>query len=118
MGIRPLGCPFFPPEGSSQEDSSQPSVVFSGFPSITKFGGRERKLMSLEETLNDTPTTSTDNPGVAEQHPTGHNPEDSTPTVHAEAASAATPAEKEPSMDDFAAALDQYEQEQAQTEAA
>jgi small subunit ribosomal protein S1 len=74
--------------------------------------------MSLEETLNDTPTTPTDNPGEAEQHPTGQNPETSTHTASAETAAAATPAEKEPSMEDFAAALDQYEQEQAQTEAA
>jgi small subunit ribosomal protein S1 len=76
--------------------------------------------MSLEETLNDTPTspTSTENEGVAEQHPTGHTSEDSTHTTSAEPAAAATPAEKEPSMEDFATALENYEQEQAQTEAA
>src|SRR5271165_6643383 len=77
--------------------------------------------MSLEETLNDTPTSSTDsteNAGVAEQHPTGHNPETSTHTPSAEPAAAATPHEKEPSMEDFATALENYEQEQAQTEAA
>jgi len=76
--------------------------------------------MSLEETLNDTPTstTSTETEGVAEQHPTGHTSDTSTHTVSAEPAAAATPAEKEPSMEDFATALENYEQEQAQTEAA
>ena len=76
--------------------------------------------MSLEETLNDTPTSSTENSGVAEQHPTGPTNETSThtPTPSAEPAAATVRTEKEPSMEDFAAALDQYEQEQAQTEAA
>ena len=76
--------------------------------------------MSLEETLNDTPTSSSENSGVAEQHPTGPNNETSThtPTPSGEAAAATVRTDKEPSMEDFAAALDQYEQEQAQTEAA
>ena len=78
--------------------------------------------MSLEETLNDTPTASstTENSGPAEQHPTGtdHEAGTPTPTPTAEPVAAPPRAEKEPSMDDFAAALDQYEQEQAQTEAA
>jgi small subunit ribosomal protein S1 len=76
--------------------------------------------MSLEETLNDTPTspTSTENEGVAEQHSSGHTSDTSTPSVTAEPVAAATPAEKEPSMEDFATALENYEQEQAQTEAA
>jgi small subunit ribosomal protein S1 len=76
--------------------------------------------MSLEETLNDTPTepTSTEPAGVAEQHPTGHTSEASTHTVSAKPEAAATHAEKEPSMEDFATALENYEQEQAQTEAA
>jgi small subunit ribosomal protein S1 len=83
--------------------------------------------MSLEETLNDTPTSSTENSGIAEQQPTGSNAEqqatgtdtdNSTPTPSAEPVAAAPRAEKEPSMDDFAAALESFEQEQAQTEAA
>jgi len=74
--------------------------------------------MSLEETLNDTPTSSTENAGVAEQQPTGPNPETSTHIQSAEPAAVATPPEKEPSMEDFATALENYEQEQAQTEAA
>jgi small subunit ribosomal protein S1 len=78
--------------------------------------------MSLEETLNDTPTASstTENTGAAEQHSTGTDNEAGThtPTPTAEPVVATPRAEKEPSMDDFAAALDQYEQEQAQTEAA
>jgi small subunit ribosomal protein S1 len=76
--------------------------------------------MSLEETLNDTPTsiTPTAPEGVAELPPTGHTSDTSTHTVSAEPAAAATPTEKEPSMEDFATALENYEQEQAQTEAA
>ena len=76
--------------------------------------------MSLEETLNDSPTsiTPTVPEGVAELHPTGHTSDTSTHTVSAEPAAAATPTEKEPSMEDFATALENYEQEQAQTEAA
>ena len=84
--------------------------------------------MSLEETLNDTPTSSTENSGAAEQQPsgsnnnaeqaTGPNTDNSTPTPSAEAVAAAPRAEKEPSMEDFAAALESFEQEQAQTEAA
>ena len=78
--------------------------------------------MSLEETLNDTPTSSasTESSGVAEQHATGPDTEAGThtPTPTAEPGAVTQRAEKEPSMEDFAAALDQYEQEQAQTEAA
>src|SRR5664279_5817969 len=74
--------------------------------------------MSLEETLNDTPTTSTENSGVAEQQPTGPHTDNSTHTPSTEQAAAAPRAEKEPSMEDFASALESFEQEQAQTEAA
>ena len=75
--------------------------------------------MSLEETLNDTPTTPTENSGVAEQHPTDQIPDSSAHPTSAEPATAVAPrSEKEPSMEDFATALETYEQEQAQTEAA
>src|SRR5664279_4807998 len=74
--------------------------------------------MSLEETLNDTQTTSTENSGVAEQQPTGPHIDNSTHTPSTEQAAAAPRAEKEPSMEDFASALESFEQEQAQTEAA
>jgi small subunit ribosomal protein S1 len=74
--------------------------------------------MSLEETLNDTQTTSTENSGVAEQQPTGPTTDNSTHTPSTEPAAAAPRAEKEPSMEDFASALESFEQEQAQTEAA
>ncbi|HEY4962688.1 MAG TPA: 30S ribosomal protein S1 [Terriglobales bacterium] len=75
--------------------------------------------MSLEETLNDTPTTPTEESGAVEQNTTVSTPEPSTHPTSAEPAIAAAPrSEKEPSMEDFATALETFEQEQAQTEAA
>jgi small subunit ribosomal protein S1 len=75
--------------------------------------------MSLEETLNDTPTTPTEESGTAEQQPTAQTTHTSTHPTSAEPVAAATPrSEKEPSMEDFATALETFEQEQAQTEAA
>jgi small subunit ribosomal protein S1 len=75
--------------------------------------------MSFEETLNDTPTTPTEDSGVAEPQPTDLIPNASTHPTSAEPAIAAVPrSEKEPSMEDFATALETFEQEQAQTEAA
>src|SRR5271157_263034 len=75
--------------------------------------------MSLEETLNDTPTTPTEESGADERHPTGQVPDTSTHPTSAEPATVAAPrSDKEPSMDDFATALETFEQEQAQTEAA
>jgi small subunit ribosomal protein S1 len=75
--------------------------------------------MSLEETLNDTPTTPTEESGTVEQNPTVSTPEPSTHPTSTEPAIAAAPrSEKEPSMEDFATALETFEQEQAQTEAA
>ncbi len=75
--------------------------------------------MSLEETLNDTPTTPTEESGTAEQHPTAQTTHTSTHPTSAEPVAAAKPrSEKEPSMEDFATALETFEQEQAQTEAA
>jgi len=74
--------------------------------------------MSLEETLNDTPTPSTQESGAAEQK-TAETP--STTRNHpvtAQPAAAASRTEKEPTMEDFATALETFEQEQAQTEAA
>src|SRR5215469_8154841 len=94
--------------------------------------------MSFEETHN-APTTQTPDSGAPEQPQTQQASEPSTPpeqahvepasepspqtaeiTVtapHAEEAPAPRP-EKEPSMEDFATALETFEQEQAQTEAA
>ncbi len=75
--------------------------------------------MSLEETLNDTPTSpSTQDSGAAEQHAAEISPDNSTHPIAAETAAAAPRTEKEPSMEDFASALESFEQEQAQTEAA
>src|SRR5271166_5927627 len=75
--------------------------------------------MSLEETLNDTPTTPTEESGADERHPTGQIPDTSTHPASAEPATVAAPrSDKEPSMEDFATALETFEQEQAQTEAA
>src|SRR5208337_1533707 len=75
--------------------------------------------MSLEETLNDTPTTPTEESGADERHPTGQVPDTSTHPTSAEPATVAAPrSDKEPSMEDFATALETFEQEQAQTEAA
>jgi small subunit ribosomal protein S1 len=88
--------------------------------------------MSFEETHN-APTTQTQEPTAAEQPETQqaeqpipdptvqHQPEsvsDSAPHL-VETTVATTPrSEKEPGMEDFAAALETFEQEQAQTEAA
>ena len=75
--------------------------------------------MSFEETLNDTPTTPTEDSGVAEQQPADQTPDTSTHPPSAEPATVVAPrSEKEPSMEDFATALETFEQEQAQTEAA
>ncbi len=95
--------------------------------------------MSFEETHN-APTTQTQESGAAEQPETqaAEQPEvqaaeqpDTQPAEHAtepasdssthsvDAAPAAAPrSEKEPTMEDFASALETFEQEQAQTEAA
>src|SRR5271165_6092718 len=72
--------------------------------------------MSLEETLNDTPISSTEESGAPEQQSADKSPDTSTHPVTAEP-TAAKPA-KEASMEDFATALETFEQEQAQTEAA
>src|SRR5271166_2885628 len=72
--------------------------------------------MSLEETLNDTPISSTQESGAPEQQSADKSTVTSTHPVTAEP-TAAKPA-KEPSMEDFATALETFEQEQAQTEAA
>jgi small subunit ribosomal protein S1 len=76
--------------------------------------------MSFEETRN-APTTQTQELGSTEQP--GTQPATSEETHNQpQAAEANTPsaprAEKEPSMEDFATALETFEQEQAQTEAA
>ncbi len=99
--------------------------------------------MALEETTHETPTTETSNHGAAETHPTEATPEAvatvetaaphqtaAAPEPVAPAETAAAPheapavaaaaprPEKEPSMEDFASALESFEQEQAATEAA
>jgi len=75
--------------------------------------------MSLEETLNDTPTSSTtEDSGADEQHAAEKSNDTSTHPDAAEPVAAAPRVEKEPSMEDFATALETFEQEQAQTEAA
>ncbi len=74
--------------------------------------------MSLEETLN-APTSSTPQDSSAAEQQTAENTTDnSTHSNAAEPAAAAPRTEKEPSMEDFASALESFEQEQAQTEAA
>src|SRR6201994_1867910 len=84
--------------------------------------------MSFEETRND-PTTQTQETGSADQpgtqpstseQPTTQPPTQAAPEASTQPAqSQPTPrAEKEPSMEDFATALETFEQEQAQTEAA
>src|SRR5208337_1524110 len=92
--------------------------------------------MSFEETHN-APTTPTQDSGASEQPQTQQVSETSTPseppnveqasepspqpaetTVAAAPRSAAHRPEKEPTMEDFATALETFEQEQAQTEAA
>ena len=76
--------------------------------------------MAFEETTNETPTTQTQptTAGAAAAQP--HTEQTLDSTVHpAETTPAAAPRpEKEPSMEDFATALETFEQEQAQTEAA
>src|SRR5271165_3134253 len=76
--------------------------------------------MALEETADQTPTTETQSPeaGSASEQP--HAEQASGSADHsAEPAPAAAPrSEKELSMEDFATALETFEQEQAQTEAA
>jgi small subunit ribosomal protein S1 len=78
--------------------------------------------MSLEETLNDTPTSSTtEDSGADEQQSAEKSNDTSNTSTHPDAAepvAAAPRVEKEPSMEDFATALETFEQEQAQTEAA
>ncbi len=87
--------------------------------------------MSFEEVPN-APTTQTEDSGAPEQPQTQQATEPSTPSEQphieqasepssqpAERTAAAAPrSEKEPSMEDFATALETFEQEQAQTEAA
>jgi small subunit ribosomal protein S1 len=72
--------------------------------------------MSLEETLNDTPISSTQELAAPEQQSGEKSPDTSTHPVTAGPATSAPT--KEPSMEDFATALETFEQEQAQTEAA
>jgi small subunit ribosomal protein S1 len=75
--------------------------------------------MSLEETLNDTPTSSTtEDSGADEQQAAEKSNNTSIHPDAAEPVAAAPRVEKEPSMEDFATALETFEQEQAQTEAA
>jgi small subunit ribosomal protein S1 len=82
--------------------------------------------MSFEETRND-PTTQTQETGSADQHgtqpstseqPTTQPQAPAAPEASPQPAPSTTRAEKEPSMEDFATALETFEQEQAQTEAA
>jgi small subunit ribosomal protein S1 len=72
--------------------------------------------MASEEITNETTTTQTQESVAAEPSPAEHASDSATPP--AEAAAAAPRSEKEPSMEDFATALETFEQEQAQTEAA
>src|SRR5271167_2472424 len=76
--------------------------------------------MALEETANETPATETPATETQESAATPQTGEASDSVTHpAEAVPAAAPrSEKEPSMEDFATALETFEQEQAQTEAA
>src|SRR5271169_3494218 len=76
--------------------------------------------MAFEETANETPATETPAPETQESAaaPQPGEASDSV-TPPAEASPAAAPrSEKEPSMEDFATALETFEQEQAQKEAA
>jgi small subunit ribosomal protein S1 len=86
--------------------------------------------MSFEEVPN-APTTQTEHSGAPEQPQTQPATEPSTPSEQphieqasepssppAERTAAAPRSEKEPTMEDFATALETFEQEQAQTEAA
>src|SRR5271167_3021502 len=72
--------------------------------------------MSLEETLNHPPISSTQEFAAPEQQSGEKSPDTSTHPITAGPAAAAPT--KEPSMEDFASALESFEQEQAQTEAA
>ncbi len=88
--------------------------------------------MASEETTNETPSTLTPSTETqesvatdqsasdqAQSEPTQFEPASDSATQPAETASpAAARSEKEPSMEDFATALETFEQEQAQTEAA
>jgi len=71
--------------------------------------------MASEETPNETPTTQTQESAAEERSQTDQASDSATHPV--ETAPAPRP-EKEPSMEDFATALETFEQEQAQTEAA
>ena len=83
--------------------------------------------MSFEETHN-APTTQTQEAApeqpetqTAEQPPNEHaaQPQTAPAPLETSTAPAAAPrSEKEPTMEDFASALESFEQEQAQTEAA
>ena len=75
-----------------------------------------RKPMAFDETTDETPNTETQESSTAEQHPA--EPASDSVTPPAETAPAAPRSEKEPGMEDFATALESFEQEQAQTEAA
>ena len=76
--------------------------------------------MAFEDT-NNIPNPPTQESGAVEQPPTDHVTDHVSDTVQTpvETAPVAPPRpEKEPSMEDFATALETFEQEQAQTEAA
>ena len=73
--------------------------------------------MAFEDNHNDSPTTQTQEPSPAEQPNTETASVSNAPSVET-APVPASRAEKESSMEDFAAALETFEQEQAQTEAA
>jgi len=76
--------------------------------------------MALEETTDQTPTTEPQSPEAGSASAQPHAEQASGSADHpAELAPAAAPrTEKEPGMEDFATALETFEQEQAQTEAA
>src|SRR5271157_842783 len=115
--IRPLGCPTPHRAGITPVDSSQASVFISGSRRVRKRGSVCTQPMAFEETTDETPATQTQESGSAEPPHAGQASDSATPP--AEPATAAAPrSEKEPSMDDFATALETFEQEQAHTEAA
>ncbi len=75
--------------------------------------------MALDEITNETPTTQTQSAAADAAEQPNPGPASVSATPPAEAAPVAVPrSEKEPSMEDFATALETFEQEQAQTEAA
>ena len=76
--------------------------------------------MAFEETNNETPTTETQSApaDAANQQPNAEQVSDPATHPAVTAPTAAPRSEKEPSMEDFATALETFEQEQAQTEAA